>query len=81
MCKHLIICISEQGDLLHFLKHLIQFCGYITTLTLRLLMSYIYIYIYIYMERLFLMFLDHTHRLCCVVVCDQETSRIGAPYV
>ena len=33
-------------------------------LTLRLLMSYIYIYIYIYiyMERLFLMFLDHTQR-------------------
>ena len=31
-------------------------------LTLRLLMSYIYIYIYIYiyMERIFLMFLDHT---------------------
>jgi len=27
-------------------------------LTLRLLMSYIYIYIY--MERIFLMFLDHT---------------------
>ena len=35
-------------------------------LTLRLLMSYIYMYIYIciyiYMERLFLMFLDHTQR-------------------
>ena len=31
-------------------------------LNLRLLMSYIYIYIYIYMERLFLMFLDHTQR-------------------
>ena len=31
-------------------------------LTLRLLMLYIYIYIYIYMERLFLMFLDHTQR-------------------
>jgi len=33
-------------------------------LTLRLLMSYIYIYvyIYIYMERLFLMFLNHTQR-------------------
>ena len=31
-------------------------------LTLRLLMSYTYIYIYIYMERLFLMFLDHTQR-------------------
>ena len=29
-------------------------------LTLRLLMSYIYIYIY--MERIFLMFLDHTQR-------------------
>ena len=35
---------------------------HITILTLRLLMSYIYIYIYIYMERLFLMFLDHTQR-------------------
>ena len=32
----------------------------IRRLTLRLLMSYIYIYIY--MERLFLMFLDHTQR-------------------
>jgi len=35
-------------------------------LTLRLLMSYIYLYIYIfiyiYMERIFLMFLDHTQR-------------------
>ena len=33
-------------------------------LTLRLLISYIYIYIYIYiyMERIFLMFLDHTQR-------------------
>jgi hypothetical protein len=30
---------------------------YLLYLTLRLLMSYIYIY----MERLFLMFLDHTH--------------------
>ena len=58
-------------------------------LTLRLLMSYIY------MEHLFLMFLDHTqrrttvgrtrpeesYRLWCVVVCDLETSRIGAPYI
>ena len=37
-------------------------------LTLRLLMSYIYIYIYIYiyMERLFLMFLDHTQRCSTV---------------
>ena len=34
----------------------------VKSLTLRLLMSYIYIYIYIYMERLFLTFLDHTHR-------------------
>ena len=69
------------------------------------------------MERLFLMFLDHTqrrsthdthhrqismppvgfeptistgelithpeesYRLCCVVLCDLETSRIGAPYI
>ena len=43
------------------------------------------------MERLFLMFLDHTHELItrpeesyplrCVVVCDLETSRIGAPYI
>ena len=32
----------------------------IFSLTLRLLMSYTYIYIY--MERLFLMFLDHTQR-------------------
>ena len=34
----------------------------VKSLTLRLLKSYIYIYIYIYMERLFLMFLDHTQR-------------------
>ena len=36
----------------------------VKSLNLRLLMSYIYIYIYIYiyMERLFLMFLDHTQR-------------------
>ena len=37
------------------------------------------------MEYLFLMFLDHiqrrTYRLWCVVVCDLETSRIGAPYI
>ena len=44
-----------------------NFCvvgGCILSLTLRLLMLYIYIYIYIYiyMERLFLMFLDHTQR-------------------
>ena len=68
----------------------------VKSLTLRLLMSYMY------MERLFLMFLDHTrrrstvgrtpldewsarphesYRLCCVVVCDLETSRMGAPYI
>ena len=36
----------------------------VKSLIIRLLMSYIYIYIYIYiyMERLFLMFLDHTQR-------------------
>ena len=34
----------------------------VKSLTLRLLKSYIHIYIYIYMERLFLMFLDHTQR-------------------
>ena len=34
----------------------------VKSLILRLLMSYIYIYIYIYMERLFLIFLDHTQR-------------------
>jgi len=40
----------------------------VKSLTLRLLMSYIYIcmYIYIYMERIFLMFLDHTQRLTTV---------------
>jgi hypothetical protein len=50
---------------------------------------------FIYMELLFLMFLDHTQRrstvgrtrpeessrLCCGVVCDLETSRIGSPYI
>ena len=34
----------------------------VKSLTLWLIMSYIYVYIYIYMERLFLMFLDHTQR-------------------
>ena len=24
---------------------------------------------------------DESYRLCCVVVCDLETSRIGAPYI
>jgi len=24
---------------------------------------------------------EETYRLCCVVVCDLETSRIGAPYM
>jgi hypothetical protein len=24
---------------------------------------------------------DKSYRLCCVVVCDLETSRIGAPYI
>jgi hypothetical protein len=44
--------------------------------TLRLLMSYIYIYIYIYITRP-----EKSYRLCCVVVCDLETSRIGAPHI
>jgi len=24
---------------------------------------------------------EESYRLCCVVVCDLETSRMGAPYV
>ena len=24
---------------------------------------------------------EESYRLCCVVVCDVETSRIGAPYI
>jgi hypothetical protein len=24
---------------------------------------------------------EESYRLCCVVVCDLETSRIGAPYL
>jgi hypothetical protein len=24
---------------------------------------------------------QESYRLCCVVVCDLETSRIGAPYI
>ena len=24
---------------------------------------------------------DEPYRLCCVVVCDLETSRMGAPYI
>jgi len=33
------------------------------------------------MEHPFLMFLDHTQRRSTVVVCDLETSRMGAPYI
>jgi len=29
----------------------------------------------------FLMFPEESYRLCCVVVCDLETSRMGAPYI
>ena len=53
----------------------------ISILTLRLLMSYtyayIYIYIYIYMERLLLMFLDHTQRRSTVgrTPLDEWTAR------
>ena len=40
---------------------------------------------YIYIELPFLMFLitrpEESYRLCCVVVCDLETSRMGAPYI
>jgi hypothetical protein len=28
-----------------------------------------------------LYFRKKSYRLCCVVVCDLETSRIGAPYI
>ena len=24
---------------------------------------------------------EESYRLCCVVMCDQETSRMGAPYI
>jgi len=24
---------------------------------------------------------EESYRLCCVVMCDLETSRIGAPYI
>ena len=24
---------------------------------------------------------EESYRLCCVVVCDLETSRVGAPYI
>jgi len=24
---------------------------------------------------------EESYRMCCVVVCDLETSRIGAPYI
>jgi len=24
---------------------------------------------------------EESYRLCCIVVCDLETSRIGAPYM
>jgi len=24
---------------------------------------------------------EESYRLCCVVVCDPETSRIGTPYI
>ena len=25
--------------------------------------------------------IEESYRLCCVVVCDLETSRMGAPYI
>jgi hypothetical protein len=129
----------ELNPLCHLLALLVHHFLHVSrirvkSLTLRLLMSYIHIY----MERIFLMFLDHTkrrttvgrnpldewsaahllrswvrippeawifvccecrvlsgrglcdelitrpeesYRLCCVVVCDLVTSRIGAPYI
>ena len=53
------ICYS-LGLLAHHFLHVSRIRA--KSLTIKLLMSYIYIYIYIYMERLFLMFLDHTQR-------------------
>ena len=53
-------------------------------------MSYIYIYIYIYIYRVLsgrslcdelITRPEESYRLWCVVVCDIETSRIGAPYI
>ena len=46
-------------------------------------MSYIYIYIYIYRGLCDELITrpEESYRLCCVVVCDLETSRMGAPYI
>jgi len=32
-------------------------------------------------DELITLFPEESYRLCCVVVCDLETSRIGAPYI
>ena len=62
--KRLRCCCWKLFELVRFDVVMFAFIWLVclTILTLRLLMSYIYIYIYIYiyMERLFLMFLDHT---------------------
>ena len=60
-----------------------------SALTLRRLMSYIYIYICCECRVLsgrglcdeLIARPEESYRLCCVVVCDLETSRIGAPYI
>ena len=63
----------------------------VKSLTLRLLMSYIYIWIFVCCECRVLSgrglcdelitYPEESYRLCCVVICDLETSRIGAPYI
>ena len=60
-----------------------------SALTLRRLMSYIYIYICCECRVLsgrglcdeLIARPEESYRLCCVVVCDMETSRICAPYI
>ena len=57
--KDFILCCFQQVVLKKSVQGRLKEAGHVA-LTLRLLMSYIYIYIY--MERLFLLFLDHTQR-------------------
>ena len=65
LCLHINPLNPELNPICYLLALLAHHFLHVSTirvksLTIRLLMSYIYIYIY--MERLFLMFLDHTQR-------------------
>jgi hypothetical protein len=51
------------------------------SLTFRLLMSYIYGAPILDVSRSLITRPEESYRLCCVVVCDLETSRIYTPYI